>query len=77
MICTADQPIREKAYYYFVIEDTGSGIPDDTLPILYDDTTGELSNARRIVSLMGGSIQVRSHYGTGSRFEIKVNMTLA
>ena len=77
MICTADQPIREKAYYYFVIEDTGSGIPDDTLPILFDDPTGELSIARRIVSLMGGSIQVRSHYGTGSRFEIKVNMTLA
>ncbi len=63
--------------YYFVIEDTGSGIPDDTLPILFDDPTGELSIARRIVSLMGGSIQVRSHYGTGSRFEIKVNMTLA
>lgn len=77
MTCTADQPIREKAYYYFVIEDTGSGIPDDTLPILFDDPTGELSIARRIVSLMGGSIQVRSHYGTGTRFEIKVNMTLA
>ena len=73
---TADPPIRGKAYFHFVIKDTGSGIPDDRMMKLFDDPQKELAIAKRAVTAMGGSIQVRSNFGKGSRFEISVNLAL-
>lgn len=73
---TADPPIRGKSYFHFVITDTGSGISDDTMTKLFDDPEKELAIAKRAVTAMGGSIQVRSNFGKGSRFEISVNMAL-
>lgn len=73
----ADRPVRGSCYFHFTISDTGTGIPDDRLPVLFDNPTGELSIARRTIAAMGGSIQVRSSYGSGSRFEISVSLKLA
>ncbi len=72
----ADPPVRGAAYFHFVISDTGCGIADAKLPVLFDNPTGELSIARRVISAMGGSIQVRSEVGSGSKFEISVSMRL-
>lgn len=72
----ADRAVRGSAYFHFTISDTGTGIPDDKLPVLFDNPSGELSIARRTLAGMGGSIQVRSSYGSGSRFEISVNLDL-
>lgn len=72
----ADPPVRGAAYFHFVISDTGTGIADVQLPVLFDNPTGELAIARRVISAMGGSIQVRSEYGSGSKFEISVSMRL-
>lgn len=74
---SADPAVRNKVYYRFIITDTGTGIADEKLPKLFDDPTGELSAARRIISLMGGSIQVHSSVGQGSQFDIRVNLPLA
>ena len=71
---SADPPVKDRAYYHFDIADTGTGIPDDQLPALFDDPTGELALARRITGMMGGSIQVRSALGQGARFEISANL---
>lgn len=76
LTAVADAPVRDSAYFHFMIQDTGSGIPDDRLPVLFDDPASELSIARKVISSMGGSIQVRSSYGSGSRFEISVSLQL-
>lgn len=76
LTAVADAPVRDSAYFHFTIQDTGSGIPDAKLPVLFDDPSGELSIARRVISSMGGSIQVRSSFGSGSRFEISVSLQL-
>ena len=62
------------------ISDTGCGIAPEHLPLIFDPffTTKEpgkgtglgLSNAHRIVELHGGSIQVESEHGRGTRFTI-------
>lgn len=72
----ADRPVRGRAYFHFLISDTGAGIPEEKLPVLFDNPSGELSIARKVISAMGGSIQVRSSFGSGSRFEISVNMRI-
>jgi len=76
LTAVADAPVRDSCYFHFTIQDTGSGIPDEKLPVLFDDPSGELSIARKVISSMGGSIQVRSSYGSGSRFEISVSLQL-
>ncbi|MBU1249283.1 MAG: PAS domain S-box protein [Proteobacteria bacterium] len=66
----------------FEVEDTGIGIPDDKLDQLFDvfsqldpsltkrqrGTGLGLAISRRLVEMMGGSIELRSQVGVGSRF---------
>lgn len=72
----SDPAVRGSAYYHFVIADTGQGIPEDRLPVLFDNPESELSIARNAISSMGGAIQVRSKVGEGTTFEITVSLKL-
>jgi two-component system, sensor histidine kinase and response regulator len=67
------------------VADTGVGIPEKSLPFLFDEffrirdggkkTEGSglgLHIVRRIVSEMGGSIQVESRPGEGSKFRVRL-----
>ena len=63
-----------------VVEDSGEGISEDVLPLIFEpffttkkDTGGTgigLSNVHRIVEQWGGSIQVHTTVGQGSRFAL-------
>lgn len=68
------------------IEDTGIGIPEDELPYIFDrfyrveksrsrelgGTGLGLAIVKKLIELQGGSIQVTSKLGTGTRFIIKL-----
>jgi signal transduction histidine kinase len=68
------------------VEDTGTGIPKEALPFLFDEffrvrrggqPTGEgtglgLAICRRIVTEMGGTIEVESTEGAGSTFRVRL-----
>ena len=68
------------------IEDTGVGIAEEYLPYVFDRFSQEskglgrsntgcglgLSIAKELVEVMGGSIQVESEQGTGSKFVVKL-----
>lgn len=70
------------------VEDTGVGIPSDKLDLIFNkftqaegSTTRQfggtglgLSISRRIVELMGGSIDVKSDYGKGSTFWFELTL---
>ena len=73
------------------VSDTGRGIPEDSLPTLFDpfeqadtqknrDITGTglgLSIAKAIVEMMCGQITVKSVYGQGSTFELEIPKILS
>ncbi len=71
----------------FVVEDTGVGIREEDLPVIFDNFKRVdmernrsiqgaglgLSIVKNLVDLMGGRIDVESYYDRGSRFEISIN----
>lgn len=75
---------EENDAVHFIVKDTGKGIPKDEIPFLFDkffqarnqtlkkpEGSGlGLAITKRIVEMHGGSIQVRSQEGKGSRFSI-------
>lgn len=74
--------LQEADYQCLIVEDTGSGIaPDDIknifLPFFTTKEVGEgtglgLSVVHGIVSSHGGSVQVKSTVGSGTRFEVRL-----
>jgi signal transduction histidine kinase len=75
------QPERERVA--ITVTDTGSGIPADVLPRIFDPyfTTRRgglglgLTLARRIVEAHGGTLDVESTPGRGSRFRLRLAAT--
>ena len=71
----------------FVVEDTGVGIKEEDIPVIFDNFKRVdmernrsiqgaglgLSIVKNIVYLMGGRIDVQSYYNRGSRFSIDIN----
>ncbi len=73
------------------VHDTGIGIPEDKLPLIFDKFTQAdetitrryggsglgLSIARSLVELMGGNISVESRAGNGSEFRVVLKLNKA
>ncbi|MGQ8335999.1 ATP-binding protein [Sunxiuqinia sp. A32] len=78
---------RENVKLRFEIQDTGPGISDDILPIIFDEFTQSktgidkqrkgaglgLAITKKLVELLGGSIHVESEYGVGSTFTVDLS----
>jgi signal transduction histidine kinase len=75
---------REAGTMHFAVSDTGSGIPESDLPYIFDEfrqVDGSMSRehggmglglavAKKLVTLLGGTIRVRSLEGFGSVFSV-------
>jgi len=75
----------EKGFAFIKIKDTGIGIPDDKIELIweefrqvsegisrsYEGTGLGLTISKRIIELMGGTITVESKIGIGSLFTVK------
>ncbi len=80
-----------KARYIFICEDTGIGMSEEYLPHLFDEfsrehTTTEnkvvgtglgLSIVKTLIDLMGGTIQVESNQGAGTKFTVVLSLEIA
>ncbi len=70
---------RDDGYVEIIVADTGSGIPADRLPAIFDDfvTTKRrglglgLAVSKRIVEQLGGTITVKSEVGRGTAFTLR------
>ena len=79
------------ARYIFICEDTGYGMSEDFVPHIFEEfsrehTTTEnkiigtglgLSIVKSMIDLMGGTIQVESHEGKGTKFTVDVSLEIA
>ncbi|MGN0743249.1 MAG: hybrid sensor histidine kinase/response regulator, partial [Candidatus Fimadaptatus sp.] len=79
------------AVYQTVIEDTGIGMSEEFLPILFEEFTRERSSTesrlngtglgmaivKKLVDLMQGSIAVESHVGKGTKFTVTLPHRIA
>lgn len=82
---------KKKAYYRFTCEDSGIGMSADYLPHIFDEfsrehTTTEnkvvgtglgLPIVKSLIEQMGGTIQVESTQGVGTKFTVDLTLTLA
>ena len=82
---------KKKACYRFTCEDSGIGMSADYLPHIFDEfsrehTTTEnkvvgtglgLSIVKSLIEQMGGTIQVESTQGVGTKFTVDLTLTLA
>lgn len=82
---------EKKACYRFTCEDTGIGMSADYLPHIFDEfsrehTTTEnkvvgtglgLPIVKSLIEQMGGTIQVESTQGVGTKFTVDLTLTLA
>jgi signal transduction histidine kinase len=77
---------RREARLFYVVEDTGTGIPRQRIGRLFepfasadDGACGAglgLAHARRLARLLGGDLQVDSEPGRGSRFHLELELGL-
>ena len=79
------------ARYIFICDDTGYGMSEDFVPHIFEEfsrehTTTEnkiigtglgLSIVKSMIDLMGGTIQVESHEGKGTKFTVDVSLEIA
>ncbi len=82
---------KKKACYRFTCEDSGIGMSTDYLPHIFDEfsrehTTTEnkvvgtglgLPIVKSLIEQMGGTIQVESTQGVGTKFTVELTLTLA
>jgi signal transduction histidine kinase/CheY-like chemotaxis protein len=87
---SCSEQTREAAYLTFVVEDTGIGIAQERLPMLFDAfSQGDVTTTRKyggtglglaishqLSQLMEGDITVTSQLEYGSRFTLKVKLGL-
>lgn len=80
-----------RACYRIVVEDTGIGMSKDYLPHIFEEFTRERTSTeskvagaglgmpivKALVDLMGGTVQVESEEGHGTRFTIELELPIA
>ncbi len=82
---------KDKANYEFIVRDTGIGMSDEFVEHIFEEFTREesstisgvqgtglgMSIAKKIVDLMGGTIEVHSIQGKGSEFRVNIKFALS